>query len=56
MMGKDDLSEITNKIFESFGLDIDYTPLSVFEYLLNYYDNSIQIDSWQRLADFVDGV
>ncbi|KPH89672.1 hypothetical protein AWH60_15230 [Pseudoalteromonas haloplanktis] len=56
MMGKDDLSEITNKIFEHFRLDIDYTPLSVFEYLLNYYDNSIQIDSWQRLADFVDGV
>ena len=55
MMGKNDLSEITNKIFEHFGLDIDYTPLSVFEYLLNYYDNSIHIDSWQQLANFIDG-
>jgi len=55
-MGKHELSEITNKVFEHFGLNIDYTPLSVFEYLLNYYDNSIQIDSWQRLASFIDGV
>lgn len=55
MIGKNELAEITNEVFKNFGLNIDYAPLSVFEYLLNYYDNSIKIDSWQRLANFVDG-
>lgn len=56
MMGKKELSDITHKIFEHLEFDVDYAPLSVFEYLLNYYDNSIQIDSWNHLANFIDGV
>lgn len=56
MMGKSELTVIVNKVFEHFAVEIDYAPLSVFEYLLNYYDNSINIDSWQRLANFVDGL
>lgn len=56
MIGKDGLLEITNNIFEHFNVEINYAPLSVFEYLLDYYDNSNQIDSWKRLADFIDDV
>jgi len=56
MMGKNELTVIANKVFEHFAVEIDYAPLSVFEYLLEYYDNSIHIDSWQRLANFVDGL
>jgi AAA15 family ATPase/GTPase len=56
MMGKNELSEVTNRIFGHFNVDIQFAPLTVFEYLLEYYDNSIQIDSWVRLADFIDGV
>ena len=56
MMGKGELTQLTNKIFELYNINIDFSLLSVFEYLLEHYDNSIQIDSWGKLADFMDGV
>ena len=45
MTTKDNVTEIANKIFEQFELVLDCAPLSVFEHLLDRYDNSIPIDS-----------
>jgi len=56
IMTKDDLSELTHNIFEHYDIEIDYSPLSTFEFLLDYYDNSIEIPSWSSLVQFVDGV
>ncbi len=56
MVGKDEFSEITLKIFLEFGVSIDCSPLTMFEYLLNFYDGSIRIDAWSRLVEFIDSV
>lgn len=54
MMTKDDLFEITNVIFERFNFSPNYSPLSLFEFLLKYYDNTIQVTSWNALVEFLE--
>ncbi|WP_318421599.1 ATP-dependent nuclease [Photobacterium leiognathi] len=51
---KNILSELIYSIFDEFNVTIDYTPLSLFEFLLTYYDNSINIPSWEQLCDFIE--
>jgi AAA15 family ATPase/GTPase len=54
MMTKDDLKIITDDIFSNYGMTYDYSPLSTFEYLLDYYDSSIAIPSWHTLVEFIE--
>jgi len=56
IMTKDDLHELTCSVFVRYGIEVDYSPLSTFEYLLNHYDNSIEIPNWNSLVQFIDGV
>jgi AAA15 family ATPase/GTPase len=56
MLGKEDFSEIALKIFMEFGVSVDCSPLTVFEYLLNFYDGSIRVDAWSRLVEFIDRI
>lgn len=56
MAGKDDLSKICTNVFNYFSFIPTYSPLSLFQYIIQHYDNSIEIRSWNRLVDFIDQV
>lgn len=56
IMTKEDLTLLINDIFVSLSIVFDYSPLSTFEYLLGYYDSSIEIPSWNSLVRFIDGL
>lgn len=56
IMTKGDLSEITNDIFNALGVEVDYTLISTFEYLLGFYYQDIDVKSWSDLANFIDRI
>ena len=56
IMTKDDLAEVVEDIFNHFSVEIDYSPLSTFEFLLKYYDNSLEVSSWKKMIQFIERV
>ncbi|WP_418609431.1 ATP-dependent nuclease [Pseudoalteromonas sp. US3C1013] len=56
IMTKDDLEILVGDIFKHFNVEIDYSPLPAFEFLLKYYDNSLDVPSWKKMVQFIESV
>lgn len=56
IMTKDDLTILVDAIFKHFNVEIDYSPLSTFEFLMKYYDNSLEVSSWNKMVEFLERV
>jgi AAA15 family ATPase/GTPase len=56
IMTKDDLAGLVEEILKHFDVEIDYSPLSVFEFLLKYYDRSLEVESWKKMIQFIDRI
>lgn len=52
--GKEVLTEVVTDVFSFFDVTLNYSPLSMFEYIFSYYDNSLEISSWKSLVEFLD--